>query len=167
MHGGEWPIERVWEVCEHYARFGKPLHFTELTVLSGEHGWQREQPWPTTAEGEARQAEYVERLYTVLFSHPAVEAITWWDFNDGEWQGAPAGLVRADLTPKPAYDRLMELIKGKWWTIAEAETDEAGEARFRGFLGRYRVRVTTSAGATEGEIELRREIESVTEVVVP
>ena len=78
-----------------------------------------------------------------------------------------AGLVRADLTPKPAYHRLMDLVRGKWWTIAEAETDDAGEARFRGFLGRYRVRVTTSAGATEGEIELRREIESVTDVVAP
>jgi hypothetical protein len=167
MHGGEWPIERAWEVCEQYARFGKPLHFTELTVLSGEHGWQREQPWPSTPEGEAHQAEYVEKLYTVLFSHPAVEAITWWDFNDGEWQGAPAGLVRADLTPKPVYHRLMELVKGKWWTIAQAETDETGEAHFRGFLGRYRITVTTPEASAEMETELRRGGEGSVEIVLP
>mgnify|MGYP000436373524 FL=1 len=113
MHGGEWPLERAWQVCETYSRFGKPLHFTETTVLSGEHGYERPRPWPTTPEGEARQADYVEKFYTVLFSHPAVEAITWWDFMDGGWQGAPAGLVRADLSPKPVYHRLMRLKIGR------------------------------------------------------
>jgi GH35 family endo-1,4-beta-xylanase len=167
MHGGEWPIERAWEVCEEYARFGRPLHFTELTVLSGEHGWNRARPWPTTPEGEAHQADYVEKLYIVLFSHPAVEAITWWDFMDGAWQGAPAGLVRADLTPKPVYERLMELIKGKWWTVAEAQTDASGEARFRGYQGRYRITVTTAGGQAEQEAELRRGADNVVVVAAP
>ncbi len=35
MHGEEWPFEKAWEVCETYGRLGLPLHFTELTVLSG------------------------------------------------------------------------------------------------------------------------------------
>src|SRR5262249_52371986 len=51
MHRGEWPIEKVWETCESFNRLGKPLHFTELTVLSGEHGWERPAPWPSTKEG--------------------------------------------------------------------------------------------------------------------
>jgi len=156
MHRGEWPLEQVWEVCETYARFGKPLHFTELTVLSGEHGWQRARPWPTTPEGEAQQAEYVGKIYTVLFSHPAIEAITWWDFMDGNWQGAPAGLVHADLTPKPVYEHLMQLIKGRWWTSVDVKTDAAGEVRFRGFSGRYRIGVTTPGGLVEREVELKR-----------
>jgi len=156
MHGGEWPLTRVWQVCETYARFGKPLHFTEITVLSGEHGFNRPLPWPTTPAGEIRQADYVEKLYTVLFSHPAVEAITWWDFMDGGWMGAPAGLVRADLTPKPVYDRLLALIKDRWWTRADLTTDVDGTARFRGFLGRYRITVTTSSGTVTHAMELRR-----------
>jgi endo-1,4-beta-xylanase len=45
MHRGEWTLERVWEVCETYARFGKPLHFTEITALSGQHGWELPRPW--------------------------------------------------------------------------------------------------------------------------
>ena len=75
----------------------------------------------------------------MLFSHPAVEAITWWDFADlGSWQGAPAGLVRKDMTPKPAYEALTRLIKGKWWTgEAKLTTDAAGKVRFRGYLGAY------------------------------
>ena len=155
-HSGERPLNWVWELCEAYARFGKPLHFTEVTVVSGEHGWMRPQPWPTTREGEARQAEYVAALYTLLFSHPAVEAITWWDFPDGLWQGAPAGLVRADLTPKPVYQRLMDLVKGCWWTREELRTGADGVARFRGFLGGYRVVVGEGGRQVERSFTLER-----------
>lgn len=154
MHGGEWPLQRVWDVCETYSKFGKPIHFTETTVLSGKHGHNLPKPWPTTPEGEARQADYVEKFYTILFSHPAVQAITWWDFMDGGWQGAPAGLVRADLTPKPAYDRLTKLIKGKWWTKASVVTDIQGRASTRAFLGNYRVTVTTPKGRKTEEFKL-------------
>jgi endo-1,4-beta-xylanase len=166
MHAGEWPITKAWEACETYARFGRPLHFTETTVLSGEHGWQRPRPWPSTPEGEALQAEYVAKFYTVLFSHPAVEAITWWDFMDGGWQAAPAGLVRADLTPKPAYQRLLELIKGRWWTREDATTAADGTARFRGYLGRYRITVAAASGETVQEMDLRPSEDNVATVAV-
>jgi endo-1,4-beta-xylanase len=156
MHGGEWPLTKAWQVCETFARFRKPLHFTELTVISGEHGWRKPLPWPTTPEGETRQADYVEKLYTLLFSHPAVEAITWWDFMDGAWMGAPAGLVRADLTPKPAYDRLLALLKDRWWTRLDAVTDNDGVARFRGFTGSYGITVTTATQTATRTMELRK-----------
>ncbi|NQT40903.1 MAG: endo-1,4-beta-xylanase [Planctomycetes bacterium] len=141
MHGGAWPNRKIWEVCERYARFGVPLHFTEATIVSGPR--VRGGPWLTTPEGEARQAREVVRFYTMLFSHPAVEAITWWDFSDlHAWQGAPAGLIGKDMTPKPAYRELMKRIKGNWWTSLVLETDDGGTAKFRGFLGDYRVSVT-------------------------
>ena len=55
-------------------------------------------------EHEAQQAQEVEDLYRVLFSHPSVEGITWWDFSDqGAWMKAPAGLLRKDMSPRPAY----------------------------------------------------------------
>jgi len=154
MHGGEWPLSRAWQACETYARFGRPLHFTETTVLSGKHGWMEPAPWPSTPEGEEQQAEYVAQFYTLLFSHPAVEAITWWDLMDGEgaWMGAPAGLVREDLSPKPAYERLLSLVKGEWWTKTEGVTDGEGVRRFRGFLGDYRI---ATSGA-ERKMELSR-----------
>jgi GH35 family endo-1,4-beta-xylanase len=145
MHGGAWPTRKIWEVCEQFARFGVPLHFTETTILSGERTWQRSRgaDWPSTPEGEAYQAENVVRFYTMLFSHPAVEAITWWDFADWHaWKGAPAGYLRRDLTPKPAYHELLKLVKGKWWTRETLETNAEGTASFRGFLGEYKVVVT-------------------------
>ena len=142
MHGRYWGAQRAWEVCERFARFGKPLHFTETTVVSGPRTGGA---WPTTPAGEKRQAEQVAEFYRVLFSHPAVEAVTWWDFTDqNAWQGAPAGLVRADMTPKPAYEELERLIKSKWWTQAQTTVEAGGAARFRGFLGQYEV--TTQIG---------------------
>lgn len=146
QHGGAMAIERAWEICERFKRYGKPLHFTETTFVSGKQGWgltdaDKSFKWETTPEGEQRQADDVERFYTLLFSHPAVEAITWWDFSDAmAWQQAPAGLIRKDLTPKPAYERLKSLIKGKWWTKVRLETGPDGKVSFRGFLGEYDVR---------------------------
>ncbi len=153
MHGGEWPLTKVWSVCQTFAQFQRPIHFTETTVLSGP---RRDNPanatltdWNTTPEGEARQAEYVAQFYTVLFSHPSVRAITWWDFSDrNAWQGAPAGLVRKDMSPKPAYTRLLNLIHKQWWTHAGGKTDGRGAVTRRVFYGDYKLTVTDARGRT-------------------
>ena len=114
--------------------------------------------WPTTPEGEARQADEVATHYRTLLGHPAVQAITWWGFPDGGWLNAPTGLVRADGTPKPAYERLHGLVKGEWWLPPTTmRTDEAGRIRVDGFLGDYEVQsrgrtaafVLDTAGALE------------------
>jgi endo-1,4-beta-xylanase len=152
MHGGCWPVQKTWDACERFARFGKPLHFTETTVVSGP---KTAQGWASTPEGEKQQARHVAEFYRVLFSHPAVEAITWWDFTDqNAWQQAPAGLIRADMTPKPAYNELERLIKGKWWTQAETTTDIEGTVRFRGFFGEYDVSTIIDGKMLTGSFRL-------------
>jgi endo-1,4-beta-xylanase len=149
MHGGYWGAARTWEVCERFAKFGKPLHFTEATVVSGR---KQDSDWASTPEGEQLQARSVTEFYTVLFSHPAVEAITWWDFTDqGAWQAAPAGLLRDDMTPKPAYKQLHDLIKNKWWTQARAQTIADGVVAFQGFFGRYNVEAQSPSGRLVGQ----------------
>lgn len=163
MYGADWTLEKVWQTAETYGRYGKPIHFTEVSVLSGDYDRADEaqnQPTqlrPSTPEGERRQADYVEKFYTLLFSHPKVEAITWWDFKDGgiTFKLRPAGLLREDLSTKPAYERLRGLIKGKWWTRADAVTDKRGAARLRGFMGHYRVTVETSKESRTEEFELQ------------
>jgi GH35 family endo-1,4-beta-xylanase len=161
MHKGTWSLERAWQACEIYARFGLPLHWTELTVLSGrpkapdDDDWHaRHTDWVSTPGGETAQAEYGERLYTLLFSHPAVEAITWWDFSDrGSWQGAPSGLIREDMSPKPLYERLRYLVGGEWSTDDQATSDEDGRARLRCTYGHYRVE---AGPGLEGSFDLSR-----------
>lgn len=151
FHRREWTMEKVWAVCDAYAHFGRPIHFTEVTVLSGpkrQFDWRTQYTdWASTPEGEARQADYVEQFYQVLFSHPAVAAITWWDLSDyGAWMGAPGGLLRQDLSPKPAYERLQALITKAWRTRAVGKTDAAGRFTFRGYFGRYRIDVGSTTG---------------------
>jgi hypothetical protein len=94
--------------------------------------------WPSTSEGEQRQAQEVVLHYKTLLSHPAVEAITWWDLSDGGWLNAPAGLLRKDQSRKPAYDELLSLIKGEWWLApTKMTTNAAGQFILNGFLGEY------------------------------
>ena len=147
MHDGGWPLRRVWEVCDTYSKLDRPIHFTETTIVSGPRKGPGENWGPTTPELEAKQADYVPKFYTTLFAHPSVQAITWWDFSDaGAWQGAAAGFLRKDMSPKPVYERLLALIKGDWWTKTEGETNGDGEVRVRAFFGTHRLTATLPEG---------------------
>lgn len=148
MHGGVWPLRRVWDTADMYARLGLPVHFTETTILSGSRGGSGRGWADTTPEGEIRQAEQTARFYMALFAHPAVKAITWWDFSDaGAWQRAPAGWLRRDMTPKPVYERLHQLIRRDWWTRLKAAPNAQGQVSLRAIHGTHRVTVTLPNGA--------------------
>ncbi|MCL2624084.1 MAG: endo-1,4-beta-xylanase, partial [Planctomycetaceae bacterium] len=152
MHGGTWSNEQLWDTCERFVKFNVPLHFTELTVLSGSEAfhWDTREPLSSTPEGEEKQKTEVERIYTMLFSHPSVEAITWWDLSDqGAWMQVPAGLIRSDLTPKPAYHTLEKLVRETWATNETLKTDSEGQAAIRAFRGTYQVEITLPDGRKE------------------
>jgi len=149
MHQGYWGEEKTLAVLERFSRYGLPIHFTETTLLSGhlmppeieDLNDYRIPDWPSTPEGEGRQADEVVRHYRTLASHPAVQAVTYWGLSDGGWLGAPGGFVRADGTPKPSYDALHGLVKGDWWLAPTTmRTDDAGRVRVRGWFGDYEVR---------------------------
>ncbi len=170
MHQGYHGEERTLEVIERFARFGLPLHFTETTLVSG-HLMPPEivdlndyqiPSWPSTPEGEERQADELVRHYTTLFGHPAVHAATYWGLtDDGAWLGAPAGLVRTDGTPKPAYEALKALVKGEWWLPeTTVQTDEDGRFELDAFVGEYVVRAagdeaTFALGVDVPEVTVR------------
>ncbi len=147
QHQGYWGLEKLNDVLERFSRFHLPIHFTENTLISGElmpphivdlNDWQVDE-WPSTPEGEARQAREIKEMYTVLFEHPLIEAITTWDFNDGCWLKAPSGLVRIDGTEKPAYHVLRKLIHEDWETHEKLVTDENGCITVNGFKGCYQI----------------------------
>ncbi len=151
MHSeGVWPATQTWETLERFARLGAPLHFTETTILSGKRGFdlaKKEGAWPSTPEGEAFQSKAVKQFYTILFSHPSVEAITWWDISDRKsWMQAPAGLLDKNLNPKPAYTTLENLIRHQWWTRQVLRSNTDGRASFRGFYGHYTIGVQLPGG---------------------
>jgi endo-1,4-beta-xylanase len=148
MHQGYWGAEKTLAILDRFARFHLPIHFTETTLVSGHlmppgivdlNDYQVDD-WPTTPEGEARQAAEVAQHYRTLFEHPLVESITWWDLSDGGWLNAPGGLIRRDGSSKPAYQELMKLVKGDWWVSPRRETtDGNGRIVFRSVLGDYRL----------------------------
>ncbi len=156
MHQGYWGLEKIHSVLERFARFGLPLHFTELSLVSGElmpaeivdlNDYQVDH-WPSTPDGEQRQAAEVVEMYSTLVAHPQVEAITNWGLRDGGWLNAPSGYIRRDLSPKPAYEALLGLVKGEWWLPpTQMRTDDAGSVTFRGFTGEFEL---TAGGRTAG-----------------
>ena len=145
QHQGYWGLKKIHEVLERFSHFGLPIHFTENTLISGDlmpadiedlNDFQVES-WPSTPDGLERQANEISEMYTELFAHPLVEAITTWDLTDGKWLGAPSGVLTVDNKEKPAYEALMKLIHGDWETHTTVATDENGIAELTGFKGEY------------------------------
>ena len=155
QHQGYWGLAKLNAVLERFSQFKLPIHFTENTLISGEimpdyivdlNDWQVDE-WPSTPEGEERQAREISEMYTVLFNHPLVEAITTWDFNDGLWLKAPSGFVKEDNTEKPSYYALQKLIHGDWETHANLSTDSEGFLSFSGFKGSYTLTADTGTAS--------------------
>lgn len=147
MHQGYRGEEYMAKMLDRFARFGLPLHMTETTLLSG-HLMPPEiqdlndyqiPSWPSTPEGEERQAAEIVRHYKSLVGHPAVQSINYWGLtDDGAWLGAPVGFLRADGSRKPSYASLSALIHGEWWlSPTEMRTGPAGTVSVRGFFGDY------------------------------
>lgn len=172
MHKGYRGEEQIAEVIGRFSRFGIPVQLTETTLLSG-HIMPAHivdlndyvvDSWPSTPEGEERQADELVRHYRAVLAQPAVESLTYWGLGDaGAWLGAPAGLVRADGTPKPAYDALRELIHEEWWVRDEVlRADADGVLTVQGFAGDYRleldgetVEFTIPRGGGEQQLDRR------------
>ena len=139
----------IFDVLNTYGSFEKPLQISEVTIPA----------YSDSPEDEEIQADILEKLYSIWFSHPNMNQIVYWNLVDGYAAYAPkgdmtagenyyyGGLLRFDLTPKPAYYRLKKLITETWHTEMEIETDSNGEALFKGFYGDYIV--STPNGETE------------------
>ena len=141
-----------------YSNFAKPLQVTEVTIPA----------YSNDPEDEAIQAELIEYLYSVWFSHPNMEQIIYWNLVDGYAAFAKqgdmtqgenyyyGGLLRFDMTPKPAYYTIKNLIEKKWHTEETIITDESGTAGFRGFYGMYELELTVDKKVITKEICLRK-----------
>ncbi len=148
--------EHLYRVYDRYARLGKKLQITEMTIPA----------YSANPEDEEIQAELLCNFYKVCFSHPAMEAVIYWNLVDGYAAFAPqgdmtagenkyhGGLIRFDMTKKPAYYALYNLIHKEWHTDAETATDEGGKACFRGFYGEYDVKVIKDGKEYDSTITL-------------
>lgn len=116
-----------------------PLHITETTFGSG-----NDMP---LEQSEQKQADDLETFYTYVFSMPMVKAIIWWDLSDRHSFCKIGGLLRQDLSPKPAFDVMRRLIDEQWHTDLTLPV-ENGMARFNGFAGTYDAQIELPNGSS-------------------
>lgn len=144
---GVWPdAQEVYRTLDAFAAEGVRLRVTELGVPLGKRieGPVREAGETWTPE---LQAEFYERLYILLFSHPAVDSINLFGMGPDTWIRG-AGLLDRDYQPKPAFDRLRRLITERWRTRLQGRLSLDGAIGFRGFHGDYELRVRLPGGDT-------------------
>jgi GH35 family endo-1,4-beta-xylanase len=130
-----------------YVSLGRPLDITALAVPSvlpvakPPSGFKL----PYGAWGEETQARYLDAAYTLLFARREIEGITWWCPVDGRLAYIPGGgLLREDLTPKPAYQALRQWV-ARHTTSGTKQTDDQGRAVIRGYAGDYELTVGSGA----------------------
>jgi len=152
--------ERIYDIMDTYARLGRPLQITELTIPA----------YSNSAEDEELQAQIIRNLYSIWFSHPAMEAIVYWNLPDGYAYGAVpgdmtcgenyyyGGLIRFDFTPKPAYKVIQDLFKKEWRTNLKTHTDSSGKLSFKGFYGEYELTITAGGRKVSRNIHLNKEM---------
>ena len=148
-----WPEEETLRVIERVASFGFPIHFPECSVCSGtpigELVYDSNGTVNRFLENEELlywQAGFASDFYTLVFSEPAVEALSWFDFTDHRWLGAPGGVIDDNMQPKPVYHALYNLIHKQWHTDADLDTSSDGCAGTRLFFGDYELNITLPDG---------------------
>jgi endo-1,4-beta-xylanase len=129
--------EELWETYELFGtQTGLPIYISEFFYVSDAEakieGNRQAGNW-----SEELQADAIEEFYRVTFAHPAVKAIVYFGLPDSEVTSATCGLLHEDYSPKPAWDRLKQLIWDEWTTTTAGLTSATGRFGFRGFFGAY------------------------------
>ncbi len=149
MAAQRYDPEKLIRLMDLYARFGRAEQITEMTIPA----------YSEDAEDEEIQAELLRNVYTVFFSHPAMEAVIYWNLVDGYAAFAPlgdmsagenryhGGLLRFDMSEKPAYRALRELITKTWHTSCTLKP-QGDSLDFRGFYGDYLLTFRWNGGET-------------------
>lgn len=126
--GGALPKpERIYEVMNRFAEFGKDLAVTEFDI---------------NIKDEQTQAEFTRDFYTLAFSHPQMTSILMWGFWEGRHWRPDGAMIRKDWSWKPNGEAYRSLVYDEWRTDENLTTDESGEVELRGFLGDYKIIVS-------------------------
>lgn len=138
----------IYDVLDAYTHLGLPIHITEITI-----------PTPQEEGGLMMQAKITENLYKIWFSHPSVEAITWWNIADGTAVMGEdhhlSGLLDKELNPKPSFDVLNKLINEEWRTnISKQHVN--GNFDFKGFFGLYNIEIYADGKKINQTVHLKK-----------
>ncbi len=147
-----------------YSLLVKCLQITEITIPA----------YSNDPIDEQIQAKLLEYLYTIWFSHPYAEQIIYWNLVDGyayvrnptpekirQSQGNMTigenvyygGLLRYDMSPKPAFEVLDNLINKEWHTEL-CQSIDTDTIEFRGFYGEYEIEIEQNGKTTKSTFTL-------------
>ncbi|MDP4132423.1 MAG: endo-1,4-beta-xylanase [Bacillota bacterium] len=158
----------LYDVMDLYGRFKLPLQITEITIPD----------YTGLPEDEDIQAEIIKNLYSIWFSHEAMEAIIYWNLIDGYAAWAPigdmtqgenifrGGLLRFDGSEKPSYKILKKLFNEEWHTEADLATNSYGKTDFRGFNGNYELEIITENNVITENITLSKKNDNNYTIIV-
>ena len=150
--------DNLYLMMDNYARLGLAEQITEMTIPA----------YSADPEDEEIQAELLCGVYRTFFSHPSMEAIIYWNLVDGYAYNAEpgdvtagenryfGGLLRFDMSEKPAYRKLKKMIREEWHTSCEIPVID-GRASFRGFYGNYDVTAVSDGMEKSSVISLSKE----------
>lgn len=149
-----YDLKRHYELLKTYEYFERPMQITEITIPA----------YSKQAEDEEFQAELTVQLYKLWFSQKYMEAIIYWNLVDGYAAFAEpgsedgenyyhGGLLRFDLTEKPVYKALYNLIHNEWNTKFDEVINN--EFEFKGFYGDYEIEVETDNKTVTASFQLK------------
>jgi endo-1,4-beta-xylanase len=147
--------EELWAAYDLLGRqTGLPIYITEFFNVSDDtkpiYGSYRKGNW-----SEALHADAVEEFYRISFGHPSIKVIMYFGMSDNDAVIPKCALLDKQYRPKPAWERLKQLIWHEWITKVTANTTADGRVAFRGFYGNYKVRL--SYGDREQSFEFHAE----------
>lgn len=145
------PLDRVLEILDEWAAFGKRLEITEFDL---------------GCPDDDMHAQYVRDFMIAAFSHPQVDAFIMWGFWEGShWRSHQgAAMFRRDWSPRPAQEAWEDLVLNEWWTRWEGATDAEGAASLRAFHGRHAVTATLQDRTASAVIELAPDAPALVEL---
>lgn len=140
--------KRLFKVMDQHARVGVPMHISEVTLPC----------YLELKESEEFQADLLRELYRLWFSHASIDAIYWWNMADGAAYGKEGelrgGLLRPDLSEKPAYRALRQLVREEWVSSFDGQAEKSFD--FRGYYGTYELTVEHAGHKKTCEILLSK-----------
>lgn len=159
--------ESLYMMMDNYARLGKNLQITEMTIPA----------YSKNEEDEEIQAELTCGVYRTFFSHPAMEAVIYWNLVDGYAYNAKpgdvtagenvffGGLLRFDMSEKPVYKALKKMINEEWNTETVIDAVN-GKCDFRGFYGDYDVLIVKDGSEIPSELSLSKDKKNVFDILI-
>ena len=126
------------------------------TVYVTEHGWPTHDGRGSTPP--QRAADYLARAYLLSRTVPELGGVWWYDFQDDGWDAKDGennfGVVRPDLTPKPAYFALADVAALLGGATYDGRLDAGGDEtvyalKFKRADGRRTLAVWSTEGTRQ------------------